>query len=224
MDIDIIIPTYNESESIEYFLKTLKKELKGAKFRAIIIDDSKDNTYIIAKKACQKLKIKNKIIHRSNAKGKGSAINEGLKHLQSKYAAIIDADLEYHPKYILPMAKMLGKNELILSIRKRKDPVYRKILGYGFKQVVKMLFGFDFDTQSGLKVFNSKSVKELELKSKEWVWDIEFINHFFKKGKNIGFYEIEYSTRKKGKSKISILTPIKMLIDLISLKINTYLK
>ncbi len=224
MDIDIIIPTYNESESIEHFLKILKKELKGAKFRAIIIDDSKDNTHIIAKNACKKLKIKNKIIHRTNIKGKGSAINEGLKHLKSKHAAIIDADLEYHPKYILPMARMLEKNELILSIRKRKDPVYRKILGYSFKQLVKILFGFDFDTQSGLKVFNSNSVKDLELKSKEWVWDIEFINHFFKRKKNIGFYNIEYSTRKKGKSKISILTPIKMFIDLIFLKINTYLK
>jgi hypothetical protein len=54
------------------------------------------------------------------------------------------------------------------------------------------------------------------------VWDIEFINHFFKMKKNIGFYEIEYNTRKKGKSKISATTPIKMLIDLIKLRFLNY--
>lgn len=221
---DIIIPTYNESENIANFLKTLKYELKQINFRAIIIDDSNDKTHEIAKKECKKLKIKSKIIHRINKKGKGSAINEGLNELKAKYAAIIDADLEYHPKYIIPMIKMLKKNDLILSIRKRKDPIHRKILGYFFKQFVKLLFGFDFDTQSGLKAFNSRAIKNLELSSKNWVWDIEFINHFFKNKKKIGFYEIEYNTRNYGKSKIKLFTSFEMLKDLIMLKIISFLK
>lgn len=220
MEIDIIVPTYNESESIIEFLKTLKFELKKIKYRIIIIDDSKDNTVKLARDYCKKNNIKNKIIHRINEKGKGSAVNKGLKELKADYVAIIDADMEYHPKYLLPMVKMLKKNDLILSIRQRKDPIHRKMLGYFFKQFVKLLFGFDFDTQSGLKVFKKESVKKLDLKSKNWVFDIEFINYFFKNKLKIGFYKIDYITRKFGESKIKIWTPIEMFIDLILLKIK----
>ncbi|MFA5303874.1 MAG: glycosyltransferase family 2 protein [Candidatus Nanoarchaeia archaeon] len=222
MKIDIIVPTYNESESIIDFLKTLKNELKNTNFKVIIIDDSNDNTYKIAKSFCKKNNIKNKIIHRNNEKGKGSAVNRGLKELNSDFAVIIDADLEYHPKYILPMVKMLKKNDLILSIRQRKDPIYRKLLGYFFKQFVKILFGFNFDTQSGLKVFKKNAITSLNLKSQNWVFDIEFINYFVKNKLDIGFYNIDYITRKFGKSKIKLWTSIEMLKDLIILKLRNY--
>lgn len=220
MKIDIIVPTYNESESIIEFLKTLKKELKKSDFRVIIIDDSADNTYKIAKSYCKENNIKNKIIHRKNEKGKGSAVNLGLKELKSEYGAIIDADLEYHPKYIIPMASMLKNNDLILSTRIRKDPIERKLLGYFFRQFVRLLFGFNFDTQSGLKVFRTKAIKSLNLKSKNWVFDVELINYFFKNNFRIDFYKINYNTRKAGKSKIKIFTSFEMLADLIKLKLN----
>jgi dolichol-phosphate mannosyltransferase len=220
MKIDVIVPTFNESESIVYFLKTLKKELKDADFRVIIIDDSTDNTKNIAKKLCNTEKIRHKIIHRTDEKGKGSAVNVGIKNLDSDYAVIIDADMEYHPKYIFPMLKMLKKNELVISVRKRKDPIHRKLLGYFFKQFVKLIFGFNFDTQSGLKVFRVNSIKGFKLLSKNWVFDIELINYFFKKHKKIGFYNIDYTTRQSGKSKVKILTSLQMLKDLILLKIN----
>ncbi|MDD3985485.1 MAG: glycosyltransferase family 2 protein [Methanobacterium sp.] len=218
MKLDIIVPTYNESESIIEFLKTLKNELKKIDFKVIIIDDSTDNTPIIAKKYCKTNNIKNIIIHRSNEKGKGSAVNLGLKKLTADYAAIIDADMEYHPKYLLSMVKMLKNNDLILSLRKRNDPIYRKFLGYCFKQFVKLIFGFNFDTQSGLKVFKTKFVKNLDLKSKNWVFDIELINYFYKNNLKINFYNINYTTRKCGKSKVKVLTSIQMFKDLIFLK------
>lgn len=220
MNLDIIVPTYNESLTIVAFLKTLKNELKGINFTVLLIDDSTDNTFDLAKAACKKNNIKNIIIHRIDKKGKGSAVNLGLKQLKSDYGVIIDADLEYHPKYIIPMIKMLKQNELVLSVRKRKDPVYRKLLGYFFRHFVRLLFGFNFDTQSGLKVFKTKPVKKLDLKSKNWVFDVELINYFFKKKLRIGFYEIDYNTRKYGKSKIKLFTSIEMLIDLIKLRLN----
>jgi len=222
MKLDIIVPTFNESESIVEFLKVLKEELKGIDFRAIIIDDSADNTCELAKKYCKNNKIKNKIIHRINEKGKGSAVNTGLKELNAEYGVIIDADLEYHPKYILPMIKLLNKNDLVLSTRLRRDPVYRKLLGYFFKQFVNLLFGFNFDTQSGLKVFKTKPLKNFELRSKNWVFDIELIRYFFNNKLNIGFYKINYNTRKHGKSKIKLFTPFQMFVDIIILKLNFF--
>ena len=220
MKLDIVVPTYNECESIINFLKTLKKELKKINFRVIIVDDSNDGTYELAKKYCKENKINNKIIHRINEKGKGSAINLGLKEIKADYGVIIDADMEYHPKYIKTMIKMLNNKDLVLSTRNRKDPIHRKILGYFFKYFVKLLFGFNFDTQSGLKVFKTNLIKNLDLRSKNWDWDIEFLNHFFKNNSKLGLYKIDYNTRKCGKSKIHVWSSIQMFIDLIKLKLN----
>ena len=48
--ISIIVPIYNEIESIKNFLKILKKEMKKEDFEVIIIDSSTDNTHNLAKK------------------------------------------------------------------------------------------------------------------------------------------------------------------------------
>ncbi|MBN1923696.1 MAG: glycosyltransferase family 2 protein [Nanoarchaeota archaeon] len=218
--IDIIVPVFNESEIIETFLKTLKKELKKQKFRVIIVDDSNDNTFLIANKTCKDLRIKNKIIRRFQRLGKGSAVNTGLKELNSEYTVLIDADLEYHPKYILPMIKMLKDYNLVTSVRIRKDPWYRRILGFFFKKYVQLLFGISFETQSGLKVFRTKDVKGLNLISKGWVYDVELIYKFLKKNLSVGTFKIEYTTRTAGKTKIGFLTPFQMLKDLLVLRFS----
>lgn len=218
--IDVIIPTFNEKEIIADFLKVLKKEMKRRKFRAIIIDDSTDNTAIIAKKECKLLSINAKIIKRKQKKGKGSAVDRGLKELKAEYGVIIDADLEYHPKHIPKMVNKLENYELITCVRLRKDVWYRRILAQGFKNLVKLLFNIPFETQSGLKVFKTKSVKPINLVSKGWVFDVELIYKLRKKGCKVGIHNITYKTRTAGKSKIGLFTPLQMFLDLITLRLR----
>jgi glycosyltransferase involved in cell wall biosynthesis len=218
--IDVIIPTYNEEEIIGEFLKVLKKEMKREKFRALIIDDSTDNTASIAGKTCKKLKIQRKIIKRKNKRGKGSAVNTGLKELKARIGVIIDADLEYHPKHILRMVKKLKEYDFITSIRVRKDPWHRRILAKGFRLIVSLLYNIPFETQSGLKVFKTKLVKPITLVSKGWVWDVELIYKLLRKKARIGTHNISYATRKSGESKINLFTPFQMFIDLITLRLR----
>ncbi|PIU61727.1 hypothetical protein COX58_03140 [archaeon CG_4_10_14_0_2_um_filter_Archaea_38_6] len=218
--IDVVVPCLNEEGSIALFLKTLKKELRNNNFRLILVDDSSDNTAVIARKECKALHINSLIIKRRGEKGKGNAVMRGLKELKASISVIIDADMEYHPKYILPMVKKLKFYDFVQSVRVRKTKWYRRIGGLLFNFFVFLLFGIAFDTQSGLKVFRTECVKNIILKNKGWVFDVELIYKVRKSGFRIATYTIVQTVRRKGESKINIFTPIGMLYDLVMLRLK----
>lgn len=218
--ISVVVPTYNEKESISLFLRTLNKCLKGLDFEVVIIDDSTDKTVSVAKNDCRLLRLKHRIIHRKNEKGKGSAVAKGLSIAKGDIIAVIDADLEYHPRFIPLMIKKLQSCDLVTASRIRSDVWYRRVLGYVFKLFVLILFNISFETQSGLKVMKHEALKDIELKSKGWVWDVELIKKFLDKKYTVCTQIIPYTTRELGKSKIKLLTPLYMLKDLVLLRLS----
>ena len=89
----IIIPVYNEINTLE---KILKKILivKKIKKKIIIVDDgSTDGTRELLKKKISKDKNIFKIIYHKNNMGKGAAINSAKKYIGKKFVIIQDADL-----------------------------------------------------------------------------------------------------------------------------------
>ena len=106
--LSIIIPCYNERNTIEIILKKIQKSLSNYKisnFEIIIIDDnSKDGTTEILKnlKDIEKVKV---YYHEINL-GKGAAIQTALNYITGDISIIQDADLEYdpvdYPRYFPP--------------------------------------------------------------------------------------------------------------------------
>ena len=115
IDLTIIIPVYNEINTIE---KLLKKVLRvNIKKHLIIVDDcSNDGTNKILVKYSKK--IDKLIVHKKN-KGKGSAIRSAQKYVKGKYVAIQDADLEYNPVDLLKIIKFLKKIKLNIAYGSR---------------------------------------------------------------------------------------------------------
>jgi len=92
--VDIIIPVFNSQKFISKTLKSVFRQT-FKKWQLIIIDDgSTDNTIVIIKKICKKIKEKNKIIILKNNINKGQAFsrNRGLKHSKSKFVTFLDSD------------------------------------------------------------------------------------------------------------------------------------
>ena len=108
--LSIIIPVYNEVQTIEKILLKIKK-IKDIKKQIIIVDDgSTDGTSEKLKNIKSKFKI-DKIIFNKKNKGKGHAIKLGKKKIKQKFTIIQDADLEYDPKDYLKILKVLMKNK-----------------------------------------------------------------------------------------------------------------
>ena len=95
MLVSIIIPVFNESNTIFEILKKIDK-VKGFKKEIIIINDgSTDNTKKIIQKNC--FNLYSKFISYTENRGKGYACRKGLEKVKGEIVIIQDADLEYDP-------------------------------------------------------------------------------------------------------------------------------
>jgi len=127
MKLSIIIPVFNEINTIEHIVDKINK-LDDLNKEIIIVDDySNDGTTLLLKNNIHK-KVKKIIYHKKNL-GKGAAIKSGKKILTGDLVIIQDGDLEYDPKdyyrLIKPIvnkkyqvvygSRVLGKNRYLYN-------------------------------------------------------------------------------------------------------------
>ena len=111
--ISIIVPCYNEEETVEIFYKETSKYLKEItdKYEIIYINDgSKDNTLSKVKKLADKDK-KIKYISFSRNFGKEAAMYAGLEYAKGDYVAIMDVDLQDPPSLLREMYDTLNDGD-----------------------------------------------------------------------------------------------------------------
>jgi len=104
--ISVIVPCYNEEESLPYFYKAmneLMKKMKSVEFELIFVNDgSKDKTLEILKDLSKKDKRVNYVSFSRNF-GKEAAMLAGLEYTAGDYVAIMDADLQDPPELLESM-------------------------------------------------------------------------------------------------------------------------
>lgn len=106
--ISVIIPCFNEEESLPHFIKEMNKvmdEMKKVKFELIFVNDgSKDRTLEILKEMAKEDK-RVKYIDMSRNFGKEPSMLAGLELSKGDYVAIMDADLQDPPRLLIDMYK-----------------------------------------------------------------------------------------------------------------------
>ena len=141
--ISIIVPCYNEEETINIFHKEMEKNKKkiGLELEYIFVDDgSKDNTLNILKKLYKKNKGNIKYISFSRNFGKESAMLAGLKKSTGDLVTIMDVDLQDPPEIIPEMIKKLKEENLDWVGSKRVtrtgEPPIRSFFAKTFYQII----------------------------------------------------------------------------------------
>ena len=123
--LSVIIPVYNEKNTIEKLLNKIHK-LSDIKKEIIVVDDaSNDGSTNILKKSKKKI---TKLIHHKKNLGKGAAIKSAQKFVKGNVVIIQDADLEYDPAdyhkllnfinkgyKVVYGSRVLGKNRYLLK-------------------------------------------------------------------------------------------------------------
>ncbi len=111
MELDVVIPLYNEEENIKVLYQELVKTLEGIKYNLIFVDDgSIDKSLEEITKLYKEDKKHIKVISFSRNFGKDAAIFAGMEVSKAKYTAIIDADMQQQPKYIVEMLNFLKEH------------------------------------------------------------------------------------------------------------------
>lgn len=147
--ISIVIPCYNEEESIPFLVKELEKLRLNlnVNFEFILIDNcSSDNTLNLLKDLNKNNDIY-KYISFSRNFGKDASMYAGLKYSTGDYVAIMDADLQDPPELIIKMYDIL-KNEnydCIATYRKNRkhEPIFRSLFANIFYKLINMLSNYE---------------------------------------------------------------------------------
>ena len=198
--LSIIIPCYNEKNTIEIILKKITQNLNNYKFsnyEILIVDDcSKDGTTQILKK----LDNDNKIVihfHDKNL-GKGAAIQTALRNLTGDIVIIQDADLEYDPsdyhKLLTPFFE--ANADVVYGSRFLGGGKYSRVHFFWHYLANKILtFICNLftnlnltDMETGYKAFKSSALKSISLKEKTFSFEPEVTIKLSKK--KFKFFEV----------------------------------
>tara|TARA_Y100000739_G_C20534478_1_gene430576 strand:- start:397 stop:1104 length:708 start_codon:yes stop_codon:yes gene_type:complete len=223
--LSVIIPAYNEENSISQTLDTIVSFLANQNFdfEVIVVDDgSIDNT--------------NDLINRRNDiqlitleknRGKGFAVKTGVLKSQKEFILFMDADHAIPINYITRFKKEITNYDIIIGSKyldqNEHYPFYRKFVGKVFSKLKYIITGLKIkDTQCGFKLFKKEVGKDLFSLSQitGWCFDVEILLLAQKKSFKIKEFPIKLSDIN-AQSNISILNSgSQMFMDLLKLRIK----
>lgn len=222
MDITIIIPLYNEEESLPELAEWIKRvvDVHNLSYEIIMIDDgSSDASWQVI----ENLKVKNsniKGIKFQRNYGKSAALNEGFKAAAGDVVLTMDADLQDSPDEIPEMRRMIveeGYDMVSGWKKKRYDNTFTKnIPSKLFNAVARKKSGIKLhDFNCGLKSYRNKVVKSIEVYGEmhRYIPILTKWSGFRKIGEKV----VEHRPRKYGTTKFGWERFINGFLDLASI-------
>ncbi len=206
MRLSIIIPCFNEAETIEaVVVRVLASELPSRWDReVIIVDDGSSSPTTDALRRIEQAGHPVSIHYRNKNGGKGAAVKDGLRRATGDYILIQDADLEYDPREYGILLAPVSETETVsvFGTRMKNNVPYSRVYFYGGLLVTKIyntLFGTNLsDIASCYKVFSVEYVPHLlESSHDDFVFDAVDLTHALVTAGRIVEVPISYIARSK---------------------------
>jgi glycosyltransferase involved in cell wall biosynthesis len=222
MDISIVIPLFNEDESLPELSAWIEKVMIANNFSYEVIfvnDGSTDNSWQVIQQLSQKNSSLKGICFQRNY-GKSAALNEGFKATKGNVVITMDADMQDSPDEIPELYKMIMADGFDIVSgwkKKRYDNTFTKnIPSKIFNGAARWSSGIQLhDFNCGLKAYKNKVVKNIEVYGEmhRYIPVIAKWNGF----KNIGEKVVEHRARKFGITKFGWERFVNGFLDLATI-------
>ena len=222
MDISVVVPLYNEDESLRELTDWIKRvmDANGYSYEVLLIDDgSKDNSW----KVIEEISIANpnvKGIKFRRNYGKSAALNVGFAACIGNVVITMDADMQDSPDEIPGLYKMIVDDgyDLVSGWKKvRHDPISKTIPTKFFNWATRKMSGINnlHDFNCGLKSYKKDVVKTVEVYGEmhRYIPVIAKWAGFYKIGEKV----VEHRARKYGTTKFGLERFINGFLDLLSI-------
>ena len=222
MDISVVIPLYNEEESLPELYAWIERVMKANNFTFEVIfinDGSKDNSWKVIESLSQQSEHVKGIKFRRNY-GKSPALYCGFKEAMGDVVITMDADLQDSPDEIPELYNMVTKQgfDLVSGYKeKRYDPLSKTLPTKLFNATARKISGIKnlHDFNCGLKAYRKDVIKNIEVYG-------EMHRYIPYLAKNAGFEKIgekvvQHQARKYGTSKFGLNRFFNGYLDLITL-------
>ena len=202
MKISVIIPCYNEEQTILKIIQLVQESLKGDEYEIIIVDDaSKDNSTQLIEEYSRNGDNLKVICHEHNS-GKGSAIRTGFNAATGDVFVIQDADLEYDPTEFGKLLKPIqdGKADVVYGSRFKSGDATR-VLYYWHRMgnvfltwLSNMLTNLDLtDMETCYKVFRKEVLDQITIEESRFGFEPEITAKIAKIRPRVRIFEVGIS-------------------------------
>ena len=221
LDISVIVPLYNEEESLPELSAWIERVMNENKFTYEIIfvnDGSRDNSWKVVKSLSEK-NANIKGISFSRNYGKSAALHVGFKDANGKVVITMDADLQDSPDEIPELYKMIMEDDYDLVSgwkQKRFDPITKTIPTKLYNAATRSMSGvYLHDFNCGLKAYKNEVIKTITLYGEmhRYIPVMAKWNGFDKIGEKV----VQHQARKYGTTKFGIERFLYGFLDLLSI-------
>ena len=225
MQISVVVPLFNEAESLPELHAWIKRVMDGNNFtyEVIMVDDgSSDESWDIVEELAAKFPEVKGIKFRRNY-GKSAALYSGFSAVEGNVVITMDADLQDSPDEIPALYKMITEEKLDVVSgwkKKRYDPFVKRITSKFYNGTSRFVTGIKLhDMNCGLKAYKKTVVKSIEVYG-------EMHRYIPVLAKRAGFTRIGekvvvHQERKYGVTKFGLERFINGFLDLLSITFIT---
>jgi len=228
MKVSIVVPLYNEAESLPELMRSIAQALTptGHAFEVLFVDDgSTDNSFEVLRGLHGEHPGRVRVFRFGRNYGKAAALAVGFEKADGDVIVTMDADLQDDPSAIPAMLAKLDEGyDLVSGWKKvRKDPLEKRLPSKLFNLVVSIMSGIRLhDFNCGFKAYRAHVAKGLDVYGERHRflpalahWDHHRVTEL----------PVPHHARKFGKSKYGLSRYYKGMLDLVTLIfLRKYLK
>ena len=222
MDLSIVVPVYNEKESIHPLFQAVTESLARTDYNweLILVDDgSKDGSLEVLEKLAEAEKDKVRLVVLRRNFGQTAAIAAGIDFACGEYVVLIDADLQNDPDDIpMMMDKMQEGYDVVSGWRKNRQDTFitRTLPSHIANGLISFVTGVKLhDYGCTLKVYRREVITGFRLYGEMHRFIPVYANSV---GAKIVEVKVKHHARKYGEAKYGLERTIKVILDLFTVK------
>ncbi|MDG5815726.1 glycosyltransferase family 2 protein [Chitinispirillales bacterium ANBcel5] len=228
MDLSIVVPVYNENESLPHLMEAIDKTLEpqNLRFEVIFVDDgSTDGSFNELKKLKEQFGKKIKAYRFSRNFGKSAALSAGIQEADGQVIITMDADLQDDPVAIPEMVAKINEGWDVVSGWKkiRHDPLSKTLPSKVWNRITAITSGVKIhDFNCGFKAYRSQAAKSIHIYGERHRY-LPALAYW--EGFSVTEIVVPHHPRKFGKSKYGFGRMFNGIMDMITLLfLKRYLK
>ena len=226
LDISVVVPLYNEEESLPELVAWIDRVAQNNKlsYEIIMVDDgSSDNSWAVMEQLKERYPAIKGIRFARNY-GKSAALYCGFEKAEGEVVFTMDADLQDSPDEIPEMRRMILEDgyDLVSGWKKKRyDPAGKRFPSKFFNFTARIVSGIKLhDFNCGLKAYRRRVVKSIEVYGEMHRYIPILAKHAGYK--RIGEKVVQHQERKYGVSKFGMERMVKGYLDLISVSFMSH--
>lgn len=222
MDISIVVPLYNEEESLPHLIEWIERVMRENNFsyEVLLIDDgSKDNSWSVIESLMERNSNVKGVKFRRNY-GKSAALNVGFERVEGDVVITMDADLQDSPDEIPELYKMIKTEgyDLVSGWKKKRydSKLMKNLPSKLYNATTRWFSGIKLhDFNCGLKAYRKAVVKSIEVYGEmhRYIPIIAKWAGFSKIGEKV----VQHRKREFGESKFGMNRFVNGYLDLMSI-------